>query len=161
MLASSSACSRARLLTHHICPPSSTVEVWLRQALEWLGAGAKTAVGYGRFTGRSQAAGHPPAARATAYGNAVRQEPARRPRYKSGDRVGVKRVEDPKGKGRLWFEADDGFGGTLTPKLPQTPAVAIGEHITLQIAAVLEGGYNFSLPSGDNPAPAPKIARRR
>lgn len=26
-----------------------TVETWLKQALEWLGAGAKTAVGYGRF----------------------------------------------------------------------------------------------------------------
>ena len=25
------------------------VEIWLKEALEWLGAGAKTAVGYGRF----------------------------------------------------------------------------------------------------------------
>lgn len=116
------------------------VETWLREALQWLGAGAKTATGYGRF----------------GIGKQDRNEPANksvvtnRPRYEKGDLVNVTRIEDPKpkgGKSRIWFVADDGFGGVVTGGTP--PDIAIGEVIQLEIAAVMShGGYNFRLPKG-------------
>lgn len=41
-------------------PHLKTVEQWLRDALSWLGAGAKTAVGYGRFTEQAPIPTRPP-----------------------------------------------------------------------------------------------------
>lgn len=45
-------------------PHLTTVEQWLRDALTWLGAGAKTAVGYGRFAEHFQKAAVPVVPRA-------------------------------------------------------------------------------------------------
>ena len=45
-------------------PHLKTVEQWLRDALSWLGAGAKTAVGYGRFAENVQKAAVPVVPRA-------------------------------------------------------------------------------------------------
>jgi len=116
-----------------------TVETWLCKALEWLGGGAKTAVGYGRFL--------PAAAQEVATKISAPPGPASRPRYRHGDQVTARRVEDPKGKGRLWFQADDGFGGTLVGmRLEVEPYPEMGGTVTLEIAATLAGGYNFRFP---------------
>ena len=117
-----------------------SVADWLKNALEWLGAGAKTAVGYGRFeVGKLEV---DPPARAPAS--------AKLPRYKGGDVVTVTRAEDPKpkaGKSRAWFVADDGFGGVVTGGTP--PDIEIDKSTQLEIAAVMQhGGYNFRVPKG-------------
>ncbi len=124
-----------------------TVEGWLREALEWLGAGAKTAVGYGRFVpAAGLALDHIGEGRRLPE-TPARPVPANRPRYQAGVQVTVKCVQDPKGKGRPWFEADDGFGGTLIGAKPdEVPSIAMGQAITLEIAATLMEGYNFRLP---------------
>lgn len=117
------------------------VAEWLKNALQWLGAGAKTAVGYGRFeVGKLEIdpPTHTPAS-------------AKLPRYKSGDVVTVTRAEDPKpkaGKSRVWFVADDGFGGVVTGGTP--PDIEIGASTQLEVAAVMQhGGYNFRVPKGN------------
>lgn len=114
------------------------VETWLRESLQWLGAGAKSAIGYGRFeTGKLKV--NSPVTTSTA---------ANRPRYERGDIVTVTRTEDPKpkaGKQRTWFVADDGFGGVIAGG--DIPDVEIGASTQLEIAAVMQhGGYNFRLP---------------
>jgi CRISPR type III-B/RAMP module RAMP protein Cmr6 len=117
-----------------------TVAEWLTNALQWLGAGAKTAVGYGRFeVGKLEIdpPSHTPAS-------------AKLPRYKNGNVVSVTRAEDPKpksGKPRIWFVADDGFGGVVTDGIP--PDIEIGVSTRLEVAAVMQhGGYNFRVPKG-------------
>ena len=116
------------------------VAEWLKNALQWLGAGAKTAVGYGRFEVRSPEIDQP---MRTAMS-------VRRPRYKERDIVTVMRVEDPKpkaGKTRKWFVADDGFGGVVTKGEP--PDVEIGASAQLEVASVMQHGcYNFRVPKG-------------
>jgi CRISPR-associated protein Cmr6 len=132
------------------------VRVWLCKALEWLGAGAKTAVGYGRFfaDGVSEA-GQAPAK------TSASPAPARAPRYRPGNQVTARRVEDPKGKGRLWFEADDGFGGTLVGGKPgAVPSVEIGNTVNLEIAATLTQGYNFRLPGREMTRTEPISGRK-
>jgi CRISPR-associated protein Cmr6 len=138
-----------------------TVEGWLREALEWLGGGAKTAVGYGRFAAAEKAAARPAAPGATALPPAPGAQSRPRPRYKPGDVVTATRVEDPKGKGRVWFKTNDGFGGTLAVKSEHMTAIAIGENMTLQIMAVLEDGYNFRLPSKEVHGPSQKTRDTR
>ena len=65
-----------------------------------------------------------------------------RARFKVGEQVTAKRVEDPKGKGRPWFQADDGFGGVITRGA--VPQVQVGDMASLWIAAVSKDTYNFS-----------------
>ena len=117
-----------------------TVAEWLKNALQWLGAGAKTAVGYGRFEVAKLEIDPP---KHTAI-------PVKLPRYKERDIVTVTRVEDPKPKSsktRIWFVADDGFGGVVTGGTP--PDIEIGASTQLQVAAVMQhGGYNFRVPKG-------------
>lgn len=109
--------------------------IWLETALCELGAGAKTAVGYGRFEK------YDPAKESETSASAITSKTQR---YRAGQRVRVRRTEDPKGKGRVWFEADDGFGGVVTGGPP--PQVEIGETVELEIASVTQGsGYNFRL----------------
>lgn len=119
---------------------------WLEEALTWLGAGAKTAVGYGRFAkAEATASAEQPAISS----QATIARPAG-PRYKPGQRVTVRRVEDPKGKGRVWFQADDGFGGVVPGGAP--PQIEIGQTSELEIASVTQGtGYNFRLPHTSPP----------
>jgi CRISPR type III-B/RAMP module RAMP protein Cmr6 len=134
----------------------SSVEAWLREALTWLGGGAKTAVGYGRFVpGSGSVAGDLTTGQAPKafFGS---PGPAKRPRYSAGERLTTRRVQDPKGKGRLWFEADDGFGGRLVGVKPEdVPAIAMDHTITLEIAAPLAQGYNFRLPREEKKARSP------
>jgi CRISPR-associated protein Cmr6 len=106
----------------------------MKSALTYLGAGAKTAVGYGIFKmpmeGVSEEA-HPETISAPT-------------RHKVGDKVRVIRVEDPKGKGRVWWQAENGLGGVVLSNRGSVPQVAIGETAELWIAASLDNGYNFS-----------------
>lgn len=115
-----------------------TIEGWLTNALQWLGAGAKTAVGYGRFELGKSKVNEP----------STTAESVKRPRYELGDTVTVTRAEDPKpkrGKSRIWFIADDGFGGVVTSGDP--PGIEIGASTQLEVAAVMQhGGYNFRVP---------------
>jgi len=107
----------------------------LAEALANLGVGAKTAVGYGRFEAT-------PASDASAT---VSPPAESQPHHNVGDVVTAIRIEDPKGRGRLWFQADDGFGGVVTRG--EAPPVEPGQTLQLQVAAVLgTQGYNFSLP---------------
>jgi CRISPR-associated protein Cmr6 len=139
----------------------SSVEAWLREALAWMGGGAKTAVGYGRFVPDGNLA-HKPAIAQPSPAVGGWPEPAKRPRYRARDRVTAKRVPDPKGKDRLWFQADDGFGGTLVGgKLDDLPANAIGQTLTLEIAAPLAEGYNFQLPREEPKGRSPKRPGKR
>ncbi len=102
------------------------------EALEHWGVGGKTNAGYGRLN--------------EAVASSV---PPNRPRYKSRDQVIATRVEDPKEKGRIWFQADDGFGGRIISG--NAPNVALGETVTLWVVSV-SNGYNFSCePLGSTP----------
>lgn len=123
------------------------VRRFIEDALKWAGAGAKTAIGYGRFVrvpeGESRKASEPLGSQS---GVTVERP---RPRYKSGDLVKATRIEDPKGKGRIWFQADDGFSGTLTATpLQDVASLALGQQTLLEVASI--GGnsdsYNFRVP---------------
>jgi CRISPR-associated protein Cmr6 len=135
----------------------NTAASWLEAALNWLGAGAKTAVGYGRFTKAEAAklvAEQPPAS-----SHAVPARPAS-PRFKPGQRITAQRVHDPKGKGRVWFQAEDGFGGVVTGGPP--PQVELGQTTELEIASVTQGmGYNFRLPRTTPPPVRPATSQPR
>jgi len=98
----------------------------LTRALEDWGIGGKTNAGYGRLSKPEKPIG------------------IKSPRFKSGVQVIVRRIEDPKGKDRIWFEAEDGLGGRIVQG--EEPQVEIGASITLWIAAVNQQplGYNFS-----------------
>lgn len=94
-------------------------------ANEW-GLGGKTNSGYGRMTsvpvvGPSQGVS--------------------KHRYKIGDNVTVERIEDPKGKGRMFFRADDGKIGNLLPGV--AISVEIGQKIELKVKHLQENSYAF------------------
>jgi len=119
----------------------------IEEAFKWAGAGAKTNVGYGRFV-RVPEEGLGNASEATSSRSATTVGRPR-PRYKTGDRVKVTRVEDPKGKGRIWCQADDGFSGTLTGAPPEdVTSLSLGQQTLLEVASI--GGnndsYNFRMP---------------
>lgn len=125
---------------------------WLADALIWLGAGAKTAIGYGRFSA-------PNAATALAASTISPARSTKEPRYKVGNRVTVIRVPDPKGKGRIWYRADDEFSGVVTAGA--SPSVEIGQTVELEIASVIAGhGYNFRLPRSTPPSAKPYSDKR-
>ncbi len=66
-------------------------------------------------------------------------------KFSAGQKVRVKSVEDPRGKGRPWFEAPDGDQGTVVGG--NAPVVAIGEYCELEIASCNSPkGYNFRVP---------------
>ena len=115
------------------------IESWLRAALQWLGAGAKTSIGYGRFV---EAVANPAATQKQ------EQKSVKRPRHEKGEIITVTRIEDPKpkeGKSRMWFVADDGCGGVIIQGDP--PDIQIGETVQLKVVASLShGGYNFAVP---------------
>jgi CRISPR-associated protein Cmr6 len=125
---------------------------WLEAALIWLGAGAKTAVGYGRFSA-------PDVATTSAASTISPPQSKKVPVHKIGNRVTVARIPDPKGKGRIWFRADDGFSGVVTAGA--SPSVEIGQTVELEIASVIAGqGYNFRLPSTSPPSAKPHFDKR-
>jgi len=96
----------------------------LKLALACLGAGAKTAVGYGR----------------------MKEAPLvpKNRLFKVGNQATVKRVEDPKGKGRYWFQDENGFGGVVIPH-EESPKIELGETTQLWVKSPTDRGYNFSV----------------
>jgi len=140
---------------------SDVDQEWAKLALELLtralrdwGIGGKTNVGYGRLS-KPEKATNGSATNATEPANdsaADTREPAgttenpisiKSPRFKSGEEVTVRRVEDPKGKGRFWFEAEDGYGGVIIDS--EKPQIEINAVTKLWITAVNQPpGYNFS-----------------
>jgi CRISPR-associated protein Cmr6 len=125
---------------------------WLENALLELGAGAKTAVGYGRFSA-------PNVANAPDASTTPPPRSKKEPNYKVGNRITVTRIPDPKGKGRIWFQADDEFSGVVTAGA--LPSIEIGQTVELEIASVTAGqGYNFRLPRSSPPSAKPHSDNR-
>lgn len=123
----------------------------LFEALENWGIGGKTSSGYGRI--EASTSGKSPSIR----------KAVSKPQHNVGDQVNAERITDPKNKDRLWFRADDGFGGVIVRGTP--PNVELGEPIQLWIASVNNNtGYNFSAepPSvkPNKPKPTNKSGRK-
>ena len=116
-------------------PHLKTVEQWLRDALSWLGAGAKTAVGYGRL-GIQTAAAMPVVV------------VIEKPKYKRGDSIQVTREEKTIGK-KIKFQADDGFIGHFVP--PEDPPNV--EKPTVWVANKTDTGYSFTMKKPESKKP--------
>lgn len=121
----------ARLLFALSGPPDWTelAERLLADALGLWGVGGKTSAGYGRF------------AAVPAVAEARRQTQV--PRHRTGTRITVTRVEDPAGKGRVQFRADDGVLGVFARENP--PGTPIGETVDVWVANVSPGVYTLTL----------------
>jgi hypothetical protein len=52
-------------------------------------------------------------------------------------------VEDPSGKGKVKFRADDGFPGHFAGEEP--PVAAVGQNVEVWIANVSRQGYTLTL----------------
>ena len=116
----------------------------LRFALIERGVGGKTSSGYGRFSA-------PEVATASAASTILHPRSKKAPLYKVGNRVTATRIPDPKGKGRIWFRADDEFSGVVTAGA--SPSVEIGQTVELEIASIMAAqGYNFRLPRVSPPS---------
>ena len=118
----------------------------LTEALSTWGVGGKTFSGYGRFEpvpAAEAASGLPQAAAEPTAG-----------RYRKGDAITVTRIEDPKGKGRLLFRADDGWMAQLDTA---DAAIAVGERRSAWVTNVGHGLYTVSL----RPPNAPGSRRGR
>lgn len=92
----------------------------LVEAVKEVGVGAKTSAGYGLLYEKNSS-------------QEVRQKPnVPSQKYTAGNVVKVKRVEDPKGKGRPWFSLLDGsLSGKLLDK--SFPNIELGGEIELTI----------------------------
>lgn len=114
----------------------------LAEALREWGVGGKTSSGYGRLALDVATNNMLEVTQGTAIGSAsVRVEPAK-PKYVRGQKISVKRIDDPTGKGKVRFQADDGFVGHIASG--DTPSVEVGKSIELWIANVSTQGYTFS-----------------
>jgi CRISPR type III-B/RAMP module RAMP protein Cmr6 len=109
----------------------------LTRALQYWGVGAKTNAGYGRMVRLDDGTSPPNPSEPKQIG----------PCFKNGDQVTVRRVEDPSGKGRTWFQAEDGVSGTVMRGI--APQVEIGVTATLWIVSVNNnyGTYNYNFSS--------------
>lgn len=130
----------------------------LADALREWGIGGKTSAGYGRLKKIPDVTD--PAARETK----VREQQAIPPthKYDSGSQVRARRAEDPKGKGRPYFVADDGIGG-FVEKQDHTPLPdEIDESCDLVVISYLNGDnrYSFAVPGAWKPY-QPSNRRRR
>lgn len=65
------------------------------------------------------------------------------PQYRRGMRIVVRRVEDPSGKGRLRFQADDGLPGQFISETP--PEMPIGGTLEVWVANASPTLYTFTL----------------
>lgn len=124
----------------------------MTEALQYWGIGGKTSAGYGRMARSVEGGG----------GNVTGD--ASKPRFKVGDKVLAKRIPDPKGRERAWFEAEDGFQGMV--RIGDTPpAVEIGKTASLFVSSVTVGpnkGYAFSTqPVHAKPPPQNKPGKKR
>lgn len=105
---------------------------------EW-GVGGKTSSGYGRFVRPGE---RRPAAAGGARAGGAAAHPTG-PRYQRGARIVVVRVEDPSGRGKVKFRADDGFLGHFAGEPP--PDVAIDAAVEVWVANVQPEAYTLTL----------------
>ena len=113
----------------------------LTDALREWGIGGKTAAGYGRLV---QEVSTQTGAQSIPRGAGV---PVGRTQHNKGDIVNVTRTEDPMGRGRNYFVADDGIDGFFIGE--GCPPIAIGGTTRLRVKGVHpDGKYDF-----ENPAP--------
>lgn len=103
---------------------------WLSLALEYLGAGGKTAVGYGSLVSIDR--DEQVAAIQSAVASSQRD---RSPSFKRGDKVKVRRIDDPKGKNREVFEVPGGYKGFLKSGSTNTE---IGDETELYIYSIIK-----------------------
>jgi CRISPR-associated protein Cmr6 len=104
----------------------------LLEALSEWGVGAKTSSGYGRLVRHAPDSERPSTAVAAG------------PRHQRGARIPVTRVEDPRGRGRARFQADDGYAGHFAgPESP--PAIEVGQTTEVWVANVGPNGYTLTL----------------
>lgn len=125
----------------------------LSEALREWGIGGKTNAGYGRLE-KIDPNARPAQNAPTVPGpigsvqSVVKAVPAAQvvsgPRHAKGEIVDAKRTEDPKNRGRIWFKADDGFGGIVM--FGKAPNIDIGKLVRLEISGVMNEGYNFAVP---------------
>lgn len=101
---------------------------------EW-GIGGKTNSGYGRLE----------VVRPDAHSKATP-----RTEHKYGEKIRVRRIEDPKGRGRLWFEALDGSGrGTVASTdgaMTEPMAVGFETELVVKMHKLSTGEFNFAWP---------------
>ena len=125
----------------------------LTEALKEWGIGGKTNAGYGRLeminpsTRPAQNAQSDPGSVGSVQpiAKTVTAAPiSSGPRHVKGEIVDAKKTEDPKNRGRIWFKADDGFGGIVMFGKPQN--IDIGKMARLEISGVMNEGYNFAVP---------------
>lgn len=106
----------------------------LVDALRDWGVGGKSSAGYGRLVGADRGTGN-------------RAQPRHQPR----EQITVTRVDDPTGRGKVRFQADDGIIGHFAGEAP--PTVPIGETVAVWVANVAVHAYTFTLKP-------PKAAKR-
>jgi CRISPR-associated protein Cmr6 len=109
----------------------------LLDALGDWGVGAKTSSGYGRLV-RYEAGSGPAGVARPGESSA-----SAGPRHERGARIAVTRVEDPKGKGRPWFQAQDGYPGHFAGEAP--PPIEVGGTLEVWVANVNPQGYTLTL----------------
>ncbi len=116
---------------------SELVMSLISAALRDWGVGGKTNAGYGRMSRDSPDTG---------LMTGEIPVKAKEKVHKVGEKISVMLTEDPKGKGRMYFVANDGFGGFLISD--ECPGVKKdGDLIKLEVAKTESGGgYKFILP---------------
>jgi CRISPR-associated protein Cmr6 len=121
-------------------PPdwAALAERLLADALREWRVGGKTSSGYGRLVPPGEAGtdrGAPP-------GSSRGMSEAARPKHQRGGRITVTRVDDPAGRGKVKFRADDGFLGHFAGDDP--PQVGNGETVDVWVANVSPQGYTLT-----------------
>lgn len=111
----------------------------LADALREWGVGGKTSSGYGQLVRSDETA----AVRGAGAAPSRATTDTVRPRHQRGDRITVTRMDDPAGKGKVKFRADDGFLGHFAGEQP--PQVGIGETAEMWVANVSAQGYTLTL----------------
>jgi CRISPR-associated protein Cmr6 len=104
---------------------------------DW-GVGAKTSSGYGRLVRYA-----PDSERAAGAARPGEDSAVAGPRYPRGARMVVTRVEDPKGRGRTQFQAQDGYAGHFIGEQP--PSIEVGQTADVWVANVSGNGYTLTL----------------
>ncbi|MCD4655087.1 type III-B CRISPR module RAMP protein Cmr6 [bacterium] len=97
---------------------------WLTLALEFLGAGGKTAVGYGVMLPSEKA----DLVLSLIAGNSDEKEQGLQ--FNRGDKIKVKRIKDPKGKNREIFQLPNNFRGSIKEGSTNTK---VGDEVELYV----------------------------
>ena len=119
-----------------------TIAIWLRSALEWAGAGAKTAVGYGRF--------RPGKVTTTPSPQQASQSPDTNTRVKPGDRVQAELLEEKTKKGGWRAKhQESGLQGPIqdTDNVPANAKPGHQVELTVAYVRANEVAFKWGTPS--------------